>query len=100
MSPVGAIFVPFPLKTGTNLLHPLPPSIVERVAMGRQKYKNETQKINLLISVHFHGNYFCIFFLVCAPLWAGRVNKNKNKKMKNETEAREILAIQVSSPLV
>ena len=25
MSPVGAIFVPFPLKTGTKLLHPLPP---------------------------------------------------------------------------
>ena len=24
MSPVGAIFVPSPLKTGTNLLHPLP----------------------------------------------------------------------------
>ena len=24
MSPVGAILVPFPLKTGTNLLHPLP----------------------------------------------------------------------------
>ena len=31
MSPVGAIFVPFPLKTGTNVLHPLPLSIVERV---------------------------------------------------------------------
>ena len=25
MSPVGAIFVPFPPKTGTNMLHPLPP---------------------------------------------------------------------------
>ena len=25
MSPVGAIFVPFPPKTGTNLLHPRPP---------------------------------------------------------------------------
>ena len=31
MSPVGAIFVPFALKTGTKLLHYLPPSIVERV---------------------------------------------------------------------
>ena len=31
MSPVGAIFVPFSLKTGTKLLYPLPPSIVERV---------------------------------------------------------------------
>ena len=25
MSPVGAIFVPFPPKTGANMLHPLPP---------------------------------------------------------------------------
>ena len=25
MSPVGSIFVPFPPKTGTNLLHPRPP---------------------------------------------------------------------------
>ena len=25
MSPVGAIFVPFPLKTGTKLFHPRPP---------------------------------------------------------------------------
>ena len=25
MSPVGSIFVPFPPKTGTNMLHPLPP---------------------------------------------------------------------------
>ena len=31
MSPIGAIFEPFPLKTGTKLLHRLPPSIVERV---------------------------------------------------------------------
>ena len=32
MSPVEAIFVPFPLKTGTKLLHPLPHSTIERVA--------------------------------------------------------------------
>ena len=25
MSPVGAIFVPFPPETGTNMLNPLPP---------------------------------------------------------------------------
>ena len=32
MSPVGAISMPFPLKTGTNVLHPRPPPpIVERV---------------------------------------------------------------------
>ena len=29
--PGRGYFVPFPLKTGTNLLHPLPLSIVERV---------------------------------------------------------------------
>ena len=32
MSPVGTIFVPFPPKTGTNMLHPLPHPIVELVA--------------------------------------------------------------------
>ena len=33
MSPVGAIFVPFPPRTGTKMLHPRPPPppIVERV---------------------------------------------------------------------
>ena len=31
MSPVGAIFVPFAPKTGTNMLHPRSPSIVELV---------------------------------------------------------------------
>ena len=31
MSPVGTIFVPFPPKTGTNMLHPLHPPIVELV---------------------------------------------------------------------
>ena len=31
MFPVGAIFVPFPPKTGTNMLHPRPPAIVELV---------------------------------------------------------------------
>ena len=27
LSPVGDIFVPFPLKTGANMLHPLPPIV-------------------------------------------------------------------------
>ena len=31
MSPVGAIFVLFPPKTGTKLLRPRPPAIVEQV---------------------------------------------------------------------
>ena len=58
--------------------------------MGPQKYKNETQKV-----VDFRGNYFCIFFFVCAPLWFGRINENK---YENDTKVRGILAIQVSSP--
>ena len=32
LSPVGAGFVPFPPKTGTNLLHLRPPPIVDRVS--------------------------------------------------------------------
>ena len=28
MSPAGAIFVPFPPKTGTNMLHPRPPPLI------------------------------------------------------------------------
>ena len=39
MSPVGAIFVPFTPKTGTNLLHPHPP-IFERVF---SEHEGETQ---------------------------------------------------------
>ena len=35
MSPVGAIFVPFPPKTGTNFYIP-PPQIVERVVSKHQ----------------------------------------------------------------
>ena len=42
MSPEGAIFVPFPPKPGTNMLHPLPPpqslnlSIVVKLAPAAQ----------------------------------------------------------------
>ena len=43
MSPVGAIFVLSPPKTGTNLLHPRPPPIVERVALGfKQRERGST----------------------------------------------------------
>ena len=35
MSPAGAIFVPFPPKTGTNMLHHRPPLIVELVLSER-----------------------------------------------------------------
>ena len=44
MSPLGAIFVPFSFKTGTKLLHPLPPSIVERVSKGHRRDKTEKHK--------------------------------------------------------
>ena len=53
--------------------------------MGPQKYKNGTPKC-----VHLRGNSFSVLFFVCAPLWAGRVNE---KKYKNETEVRGILAL-------
>ena len=40
MSPLRAIFVPFPPKTRTNLLHPLPPPpIVERVVGCKSDYE-------------------------------------------------------------
>ena len=39
MSPVRAIFVPFPPKTGTNMLHPRPPAIVELVCGGCGLYR-------------------------------------------------------------
>ena len=35
MSPVGAIFVPFTPKTGTNMIHPRPPAIVELVVSAQ-----------------------------------------------------------------
>ena len=35
MSSVGAIFVPFPPKTGTNMLHPRPPALVELVILSK-----------------------------------------------------------------
>ena len=38
MSPVGAIFVPFPPQTGTNMLRPRPPPpIVELVHRERER---------------------------------------------------------------
>ena len=38
MSPVGTIFVPFPPKTGTNMLHPRPSAIVELVSCFPRRY--------------------------------------------------------------
>ena len=42
MSPVGAVFVPFPPKTGTNLLHPRPPP--NRSTARKQKKKKKRGK--------------------------------------------------------
>ena len=57
--------------------------------MGPQKSKNETQKVG-----EFRVNYFRNFYsYIYAPLWAVRIGE---KKYKNETEVRGILAIQVS----
>ena len=38
MSPVGAIFVPFPPKTGTNMLHPLPPKSLNLSSFACQNH--------------------------------------------------------------
>ena len=48
MFPVGAIFVPFPTKTGTNLLHPPPPPpIVELVVIkNKSRYSPLEQQIS------------------------------------------------------
>ena len=46
---------------------------------GTTKIQNETQK-----NVDFRCDYFCIFFFVCALLWAGRVNE-KQKKMRQRS---------------
>ena len=52
MFPVGAIFVPFPPKTGTNLLHPRPlPPIVEQLPVGN--YLHDLDVYNLCCS---YGN--------------------------------------------
>ena len=51
ISPVGDLFVPSPPKTGTKFLHPLPPSIVERVfptgVIEIRKYSDEELKTML-----------------------------------------------------
>ena len=38
MSPEGAVLVPFPPKTGTNILQPRPPPIVELVRLVAQGF--------------------------------------------------------------
>ena len=46
MSPVGAIFVPFPPKTGTNVLHPLSPQSLNLsipYSQWRRRYDNGTR---------------------------------------------------------
>ena len=48
MSPVGAIFVPFPTKTGTNLVHPLPSPLVELVENPKGSHRIKH------IDVRFH----------------------------------------------
>ena len=49
MSPVETIFVPFPPNTGTNLLHPRPPPIVERVECSPSEYIAWEQRFEAFI---------------------------------------------------
>ena len=46
MSSVGAIFLPFPPKTGTNMLHPLPPLIVELVVYYLRSEKEYVEYVD------------------------------------------------------
>ena len=41
MFPVGAIFVPFPPKTGKKMLHSRPPPIIERVPVSVHVHRTE-----------------------------------------------------------
>ena len=55
MSPVGATFVPFPPKTGTNLLHPRPPPQSLNGSFmsdtGTRHKKERTENYNLFVVV-------------------------------------------------
>ena len=69
----------------------------EGLLLGQPLWDNKSTKMKTQKCVDFRGNYFCIFFFVCASLWAGQINQ---KAYKNETEVRGTSAIQVSSPPV
>ena len=56
VSPVGAIFVPFPPKTGTNMLHPRPPSIVELVFLPSATALEWPWSYPVQSTVEFGGN--------------------------------------------
>ena len=53
MSPVGAIFVPSPLKPGTTLLNILPPLIVERVSQESDFQESGEVDRFLKMGTHF-----------------------------------------------
>ena len=61
MSPVGAIFVSFPPKTGTNMLHPRSPSIVELVREQSFLYSlgNYIKPIGVEEGGQYTGKFFC-----------------------------------------
>ena len=67
MSPVGAIFVPFSLKTGTNLLHPLSPQslngskagVIEALLYGCSMWTLRRENYAKLHTVH-HRVLLCI----------------------------------------
>ena len=72
MSPVGAIFVPFPPKTGTNLLHPRPPPIVYRVFLRSYAVVSSLfilfvffKKKMYIVTMSFAG-YFLVLSLLSA----------------------------------
>ena len=59
MSPVGAIFIPSPPNTGTNLLHPLSPPIVGRVTQQKDllvRIENDYMNVRGAFSFFYFNN--------------------------------------------
>ena len=52
MSPVGAIFVPFPPETGKEMLHPRPPPPI-------------VEWVRLIIAFGYGKMFFRLFFSLC-----------------------------------
>ena len=72
MSPVGAIFVPFPPKTGTNLLHPSPPPFVERVGEAFAAYRQQEVKSGADMHLMVVGEH--LYVLLRTPYRRGVVS--------------------------
>ena len=80
MFAVGAIFGPNPLKTGTNLLHPLPPSIVTetkwlfcmKFASVQKTFVFHANKVyQYREAVYHHRDHMRYLVSLMSAIWAG-----------------------------